>query len=525
MERILLGRQMKEVDNYTINTIGIPSMVLMERAALGVTEAVEEIYKSGDRILVVCGTGNNGADGLAVYRMLMIKGYRAECVIIGDSHGGTEEFQRQRKIIKNCGYKYSRRETIEESLDVDLGNYNIIVDGIFGIGLSRNAEGMYAEVIDSINSAKIEEKNLKIISIDAPSGIDADTGKVMGTGVKADITVTFGKAKVGLVMYPGASYAGKLKIYDIGIPWAVYGMVLFDSRVSKYICEEIYSFEKSDVAEYLSPRIPYSHKGTYGKVLVIAGSKEYSGAAYLCESAAYKSGCGLVKVVTSRENKSMLTVMVPEGLYEFYGDEGVNRDKLKADIDWADAIVIGPGLGQSFNALNMLKTVLEEKEKPVIIDADGINLLSSNRELLNEIDDNMVLTPHLREMSRLMETTVSEIKSDMLEAVSRYKRSYKGTLVLKDARTVIAGPKKEIFINTSGNSGMATGGSGDVLAGILGGLIAQEPNFDIALKSMTGVYLHGLAGDKAAEQLGEYAMTASNIVDGLAEVLKEYERY
>ncbi len=525
MERILLGRQMKQVDSYTINTIGIPSMVLMERAALGVTEVVEELYKTGDKILVVCGTGNNGADGLAVYRMLMTKGYRVECAIIGNMHGGTEEFARQRKIIKNCGYKYSKQETVEDSLDVDLGNYNIIVDAVFGIGLSREVEGIYAEIINSINSAKIEDESLKIISIDAPSGVDTDNGMIMGTAVKADETVTFGKAKVGLIMYPGASYAGKLKVHDIGIPWAVYGTVLFDSRVSKYISEEIYQFEQSDIADYLSPRIPYSHKGTYGKVLVIAGSKEYSGAAYLCESAAYKAGCGLVKVVTSRENKSMLTVMVPEGLYEFYTDEGMDTEKLKEDIEWADAIVIGPGLGQSENALQMLKTVLSEKEKPVIIDADGINLLSSNRELLEEIDDNMVLTPHLKEMSRLMETTVSEIKADMLEAVSKYKRKYKGTLVLKDARTVIAGPKKEVFINTSGNSGMATGGSGDVLAGILGGLIAQEPNFDIALKSMTGVYLHGLAGDKAAEHLGEYAMTASNIVDGLAEVLKEYERY
>lgn len=525
MERILLGKQMKEVDNYTIGTIGIPSMVLMERAALGVTEAVEEIYRHGDRILVICGNGNNGADGLAVYRMLMIKGYRVECAIIGDVHGGTEEFQNQRKIVKKCGYKYSRRESVEDSLDVDFGSYDIIVDAVFGIGLSRNLEGMYAEITDDINSAKIEEEKLRIVAVDTPSGVDADTGRIMGTAVKADVTVTFGKPKVGLIMYPGAAYAGELKVHDIGIPWSVYGTVLFEGRVSKYMCEEIYQFEKNDIADYLSPRVPYSHKGTYGKVLVIAGSKEYSGAAYLCESAAYKSGCGLVKVITSKENKSMLTVMVPEGLYEFYDDAGMNPEKLREGIAWADAIVIGPGLGQSLNALNMLKIVLEEKEKPVIIDADGINLLSANRELLAEIDDNMVLTPHLKEMSRLMECSVSDIKDDMLEAVSKYKRNYKGTLVLKDARTVIAGPKKELFINTSGNSGMATGGSGDVLAGILGGLIAQEPNFDIALKSMTGVYLHGLAGDKAAKHLGEYAMTASNIVEGLAEVLKEYERY
>ena len=524
MERILLGKQMRAVDRYAIENIGIPSMVLMERAALGVAQTVEELYEAGDKILVICGNGNNGADGLAVYRMLKTKGYRAECAIIGDVHGGTQDFQSQRKIIKKCGYKYSMKESSEESLDIDLKSFDIIVDAIFGIGLSRNVEGMYAEVINHINSAKLEEEDIKVISVDAPSGVDTDNGKVMGCAVRADITVTFGKTKVGLVMYPGASFVGKVKVWDIGIPWSVYGTVLFDSRVSPYVGEEIYQFEKSDMAEYISPRIPYSHKGTYGKVLVIAGSSEYSGAAYLCESAAYKSGCGLVKVVTSIENKSMLTVMVPEGLYEFYSAEGMDTDVLKEDMEWADAIIIGPGLGQSENALNMLKTVLSEKEKPIVIDADGINLLSSNRELLLQLDNNMVLTPHLREMSRLMETSVSEIKSDMLSAVSTFKRSYRGTLVLKDARTVVAGPKKELFINTTGNSGMATGGTGDVLAGIIGGIIAQEPNFDIALKSMTGVYLHGMAGDKAAEELGEYAMTASNIIDGLSMVLKECKR-
>ncbi len=524
MERILLGKQMKAVDRYSIENIGIPSMVLMERAALGVVEAVEDVYKTGDKILVVCGNGNNGADGLAVYRILMTKGYRAECVILGDVHGGTEDFQSQRKIIKKCGYKYSRQESEEESPDVDIKSFDIIVDALFGIGLSRNVEGMYAEMINQINSEKLDDDEVKVISVDAPSGVDTDNGKIMGIAVRADITVTFGKSKVGLVMYPGAAYAGEVRVWDIGIPWSVYGTVLFDSRISPYVGEEIFQFEKSDMAEYISPRIPYSHKGTYGKVLVIAGSAEYSGAAYLCESAAYKSGCGLVKVVTSMENKAMLTVMMPEGLYEFYSAEGMDPDILKEDMEWADAIIIGPGLGQSENALNMLKTVIEEKEKPIVIDADGINLLSSNRELLLQLDDNMVLTPHLREMSRLMETSVSEIKKDMLSAVSAFKRRYKGTLVLKDARTVVAGPKKELFINTTGNSGMATGGSGDVLAGIIGGIIAQDPNFDIALKSMTGVYLHGMAGDMAAEELGEYAMTASNIVDGLAMVLKECKR-
>lgn len=524
MDRLLLGKQMKAVDRYAIDTIGIPSMVLMERAALGVVEAVEELYVTGDKILVICGNGNNGADGMAVYRILMTKGYRVECAIVGDVHGGTEEFQKQRSIVKKCGYKYSRRESIEDSLDVDMGSFDIIVDALFGVGLHGMVEGMYAEVIEEMNSAKMEDENIKIVSVDAPSGVVADNGSIAGVAVMADVTVTFGKSKVGLVMYPGATHAGKVKVHDIGIPWSVYGTVLFDSRVSPYYGEEVYVFEKSDVKDYIRPRVPYSHKGTYGKVLVIAGSADCSGAAYLCESAAYKSGCGLVKVITSVENKSTLTVMMPEGLYEFYDEKGMSPEALHESMDWADTIIIGPGLGQSENALGMLKEVLQEKEKPIIIDADGINLLSCNRELLECLDDNIVLTPHLREMSRLMQSTVSEIKKDMLMAVTEFKKNYRGTLVLKDARTVVAGPKKELFINTSGNSGMATGGSGDALAGIIGGIIAQEPNFDIALKSMTGVYLHGLAGDKAAEHLGEYAMTASDIVAGLSEVLKECKR-
>ncbi len=524
MERILSGSQMKEVDAYTINTIGIPSMVLMERASMGVAEEIFKIAKSEDKILVICGTGNNGADGVAVFRMLLTRGHRAECAVIGDAQNGTTQFKSQIDIIKNSGYKHMVQKDETEVLDIDFSNYTIIVDALLGIGISREVEGIYNDVISQINSAKQEKPSIKVISVDIPSGVNADTAKVMGNAVEADITVTFAKTKLGIVMYPGASYAGKVIVHDIGIPFRVYGNVLYSSRILPYASDEILEFETSDVNEYLKPRNPYSHKGTYGKVLVIAGSNQYSGAAYLCESAAYKSGCGLVKVVTSIENKSMLTVMVPEGLYEFYDDDGIDETTLRDDIEWADAIVIGPGLGQSDNALEMLKIVLEEKEKPIIIDADGINLLSCNRELLSELDDNMVITPHLREMSRLMETTVRDIRDDMLGAVSSFRKKYKGTVVLKDARTVILGAKKELSINTSGNSGMATGGSGDVLAGILGGLIAQEPNYDITLKTMVGVFLHGLAGDKAAQKYGEYSMTASNIIEGLSDVLKEYER-
>jgi NAD(P)H-hydrate epimerase len=524
MERILSGKQMKEVDLYTINTIGVPSMVMMERAAMEIVLLIESIAKIEDRILVVAGTGNNGADAIAVFRILMSKGYRVECAVVGDLHKTSHEFKSQLGIIKNSGYKYLSASE-DESLDVDYKNYNIIVDGIFGIGLSRDIDGVYRDVIEKINQAKSEENHIKIVAIDIPSGINADDAKKMGAAIMADYTVSFAKPKLGNIMYPGASYCGKVIVCDIGIPFRVYGKVLFSNRTNNYITEEINAFEKADIKDYLAPRSPYSHKGTYGKVLVIAGSKEYSGAAYLCESAAYKSGCGLVKVITSIENKGMLTVMVPEGLYVFYDDNGISDEQLLEEIAWADAIVIGPGLGKSDIALNILKTVLLEKEKPIIIDADGINLISENRELLEEIDNNMVLTPHLKEMAGLMDMSVSEVKNDMLYAVSAYKRNHRGTIVLKDARTIIAGPKKELSINTSGNSGMASGGSGDVLAGILGGLIAQEPNFDIALKSMAGVYLHGLAGDKAAESLGEYAMTASDIVAALSDVLKEYEKY
>lgn len=524
MEKILSGKQMKKVDAYTINTIGIPSMVLIERAAMGVVNEVEKIAKQNARVLVVSGTGNNGADGMAIYRILMTKGYKVQCAIAGDVQGGTHEFRSQLGIIRNSGYKHI--ESGEDgTFDIEYKSFDIIVDALLGVGISRDIEGEYKDLIDKINGARSEVDHMRIISVDIPSGIDSDTGHRLGTSIMADITVTFGKPKIGNIMYPGSSFCGHNVICDIGIPWRVYGKVLYGSRTSPYINEEINAFETTDIVDYLAPRSPYSHKGTYGKVLVIAGSKEYSGAAYLCESAAYKSGCGLVKVITSIENKAMLTVMVPEGIYNFYGPDGIDIDELKSAIEWADAIVIGPGLGKTSNALNMLKIVLEEKDKPIIIDADGINILAENRDLLEEIDDNMVITPHLKEMARLMELTVEDVKNDMLKTVSDYKKKYKGTVVLKDARTVIAGLNKELAINTSGNSGMATGGSGDVLAGILGGLIAQEPNFDVTLKSMAGVYLHGLAGDKAAESLGEYAMTASDIVEALADVLKEFENY
>ena len=223
MERILLGKQMKQVDNYTITQIGIPSMVLMEQAAMGDANQIENKYKDGNKILIVCGVGNNGADGLAVYRILMAKGYRAECIIVGNINNSTTEFVEQKKILKNCSYKYSMLESKFDYSNIEFKGYDIMIDGIFGVRLSRDVEGVYEDIINSINSCKIENNKINIISIDAPSGVNTDNGQIYNVAIKADYTITFGKIKLGLVMYPGASYGGNIIIHDIGIPWPVYG--------------------------------------------------------------------------------------------------------------------------------------------------------------------------------------------------------------------------------------------------------------------------------------------------------------
>lgn len=505
MQYVLDSREMKAVDKRTIEEIGIPSLVLMERAALSVVEQIEKKAQKEDKILCLCGMGNNGGDGIAVARMLHQKGYIVFGQMVGNMEKMSQETRQQYEIAKNIGVSFVNSECVEE--------YTIIVDALFGIGLSRDVSGIYAQWIEKINAVQS-----KVFAVDIPSGICTDTGAVKGCAVRADVTVTFGYPKVGLLMFPGCEYAGEVIVSDIGFS------ELKQTGIPKV------AFEPADVKARLPKRWGDSNKGSYGKVLIIAGSKNMAGACYLSAKAAYYMGAGLVKVITVEENRTIIQEKIPEAVLLTYESGNVDfyLEQIKQEILGARAIVVGPGMGKGEDAKKILSLVMENAKVPTVVDADALTLLAEETTYIEKykkdsgncvwnLQENMILTPHIKEMSVLLggEISVKEIKKNIFSIVNACKDN-KNVLVLKDARTIVM-QKEHCYINTSGNNGMATAGSGDVLTGIIVGLLGQGmAPYDAA---MLGTYIHGLAGDASAEEKGRYSLMAQDIILALPKIL------
>lgn len=498
MNILVDSRQMKDCDNHTIHYFGIPSLVLMERAALGVTEEIEKNVQTESKVLLVCGIGNNGGDGLAVARMLWIKGYQVTAVMIGDWKKVSEETKRQMEICQ--AYKIEiQREIPKESFDV-------VVDALFGIGLSRDLEGKYFEVVE-----QMKRINGYKVAVDIPSGIHADTGAVMGIAFHADVTVTFAFPKLGLRLYPGAEYAGEVLVKEIGIGKE---KILEE----KTVC---YEAEPKDLMK-IPKRKDYSNKGTFGKVLVAAGHKNMAGAAFFSGKAAYVTGAGLVKIMTEEANRSILQQLLPEAVLETYEPGQELEESLKNNMEWADVIVAGPGIGTEETSEKIIKVILEHAKVPVILDADGLNIAANHMEWLKECKTTVIVTPHLGEMARMTKKSIFDIQKQLLQVAREFAERYNVICILKDARTITALPDGTVYINTSGNNGMATAGAGDVLTGVLAGLIAQ--NMEPGSAAPIGVYLHGKGADAVLTQTGNYGMMAQDIIEGVRQVMKETDR-
>lgn len=488
MRYLYNGKQAKNIDFHAIHTMGIPGLVLMERAAMSVAAVVMEKEEKEETILVVCGTGNNGGDGVATARILHEAGYPVAVTVVGESKRMTEDMKRQLAIAANMDIP------IVPFLSMEKGNYDVILDALFGIGLSRPLTDVYERVVDVINKS-----GAKVYSLDIPSGIDAESGAVLGTAVKADCTVTFGVNKIGLVLYPGCEYAGEVFITDIGFPAA-------SVNAEKSF---VYHYERVDLASQLPQRPRDSHKGTFGKVLCIAGCETMCGAAFLAAKAAYTMGAGLVKVLSAPCNRNPLLTALPEILFG-------ERDELEESLAWADAVVIGPGLGMSKEAEHMVQYVIQNSSVPTVIDGDGIRMC---REVTDTLSDRFILTPHRKELSYLTGIPIDELKKDSLRYVQRAALEWNCIIAGKDARTIVS-DGRECYVNVSGNNGMATGGSGDVLAGMLGGLLGQHMEPFEAAK--LAVFLHGLSGDFMAGKKSKYGLLASDLIAGIPEVLCEY---
>lgn len=494
---VVTGRQMKAVDEYTINKIGIPSLVLMERAAYSVYEEIIKNYDKGTDILIVCGSGNNGADGVALARILAENNYNADIFMSGNQEHFTSEMKHQIGIAKKLGINIVNKTNMHE--------YNLVIDALFGVGLSRDIEGRYYNIISDINNSGAD-----IIAVDTPSGVDSETGNIMGIAVKADMTITFGAVKQGLLLYPGAEYAGRILIKNVGFPKEAI-------RLSGSKC---FMPDESDIGPMLPKRINDSNKGNYGKLLAAVGTVNMCGAACMCSKAAYRMGTGLVKVFTPNENRVIIQTLIPEAVLSTYDVTTFNEATLQDDIKNSTCVICGSGLGISDTAEKIVKTVLESKVRTVL-DADALNIISKNRALENLYHENVIITPHIGEFSRLTGLKTEEIKNNPVRACREYSSKTGIICVLKDARTVTSFKDGTAWINVSGNSGMSTAGSGDVLAGIISSLIAQ--GMDMEKGAVLGTFIHGLAGDEAKKTSGEYGMTAMDITDGIKNVMKKYE--
>ena len=406
----------KAVDRYSIEQIGIPSIVLMERAALCVAEEAASLVEKDRLILAVCGVGNNGADGIAAARILHGMGYRTEIAVTGNKEHATEEWLLQYEIIRRLGIPIRNKYPDGEYTDRE--RPGLILDAVFGVGLSREIEGSLR-----VSGEQINREGCPVLSVDIASGIHSSTGKVLGCAVTADVTVTFGCQKLGQVFYPGSSHSGKVLVKDIGFPM----------ESLEEVKPQAFTWEPSDLKRI--PKRPFhSHKGTFGKVLVIAGQKNMAGAAVLSARAAYRMGAGLVQVMTVEENRIIIQEKLPEAVLTTYSPETFTIECMKEPCGWADVIIIGPGMGKESHVRSMLNYIFQYTSAAVVIDADGLNVMAENPAIMDLIGGRTIVTPHVGEMSRLCGEDGSRISENLVYWAKSFASGKNVVCVLKDEK-------------------------------------------------------------------------------------------
>ncbi len=497
MEIITGSEQMKNADLKTSEEFHISSDVLMERAAIELRNALENAVEKLTAVLIVCGPGNNGGDGFALGRLLSERNISVDCVMVGSREKCSELEDRQIRALEALG----------QSILYEIPDraYDAVVDALFGVSLNRDLEGIFREAVERI--ILLKERGAFVLSVDIASGINADTGAVMGVAVNADLTLACGYKKIGSLVFPGAQYSGRVVAANIGIP-----------RRAVESSDSLTAFEPYEI--HLLARYADSNKGSYGKILFVCGSKEICGAAILSAKAALKCGAGMVRIFTHELNRNAIITALPEALITTYSTD-IAEDELTGRLEdalrWSSAVVAGCGLGTGSLAQSIMQRLVNSVNVPktVVLDADALNMIAANDELLySGIFDKkggrrIIFTPHVGEMSRLTGKSIEEIKADSINTAKVYARHHNVTLCLKDARTVtaMAGGRSAV-LNLNGNNGMATAGSGDVLSGIIGAL------GDAAL----GVAVHGAAGDIARRSHGLHAMTASDIIEAIGHI-------
>ncbi len=502
MRFVVSAQEMRNADRKTIEDIGLSARILIEHAASSVYEKLEaEGMVCGSEAVIFCGTGNNGADGLALGRMLTDGGGFVTCVLVGDREKASEENKFELEAARKKKVDIQTIEEFEGSDSHNIRDFDVVVDAIFGVGLSREVSGDYRTAIRTANACR----GIKI-AMDIPSGISSDDGSVLGIAFRADITYSFAFMKRGLLFYPGREYAGKTVICACGI-----GDDTLDNG------RKTIQLEDRDIPHILPARRDHSHKGTYGRVLVVAGSTYMTGAAAFSGKAAYRAGAGLVKILSAEENLGVLQTILPEALYGSYSD----KNTVDEALEWADVILTGPGLGKSEESVSVLRTVIAGAKVPIVIDADALNIISGDMSLLSDLKVKAVLTPHLGEMSRLTGEKVSDIEKDMPGCASSFADRYRVTVLLKSAVSVIAEPDGRAFINTTGCDALSKGGSGDILSGFTAGLLAGDHS-DVALSAAAAAYICGKNAEHLTDRMSGRSVMAQDLLEEIGEVLNCY---
>jgi hydroxyethylthiazole kinase-like uncharacterized protein yjeF len=507
------AQQMKQLDQRTIEEFGLPGPVLMENAARGAVQVIQSQYPQARSIAVFCGKGNNGGDGLVIARYFHTQGLKVKVYLAGTKSGLKGDAAIQLHLADQVNtplVELTDRMDIP-ALKHELIQYDLLVDALLGTGLEKNVQGLFRNVILLMN-----ELPLPKIAIDIPSGLSSDSGHPLGLCTLSDLTVTFGLPKVGQILFPGCRFVGRLFVVDIGIPPIFYPNPK----------ERVELLEPKTLAPFLPKRDPEGHKGLYGHVLVLAGSKGKTGAAAMTCLGALRAGAGLVTLGIAESLNTIMEIKLTEAMTEPLpeGESGALGPKalkrIQSLCEGKKALALGPGLSQSPGTKSLVQALLKRlKDIPLVIDADGLNALADNPQTLKILAGRAILTPHPGEMSRLSGQSVKEIQADRIQTARAFSKKYGVVVVLKGARTVIADPEGPIYLNPVAHSILASGGTGDILTGLILGFLSQ--GLSLTEAACLGVFLHGQAGSWLARERGGQGILASELLEKIPGLISQ----
>jgi NAD(P)H-hydrate epimerase len=508
---VLSPEHMKRLDEYAITTWGIPSTVLMENAGRTTYRLLKENYLRGlKKVVVFCGRGNNGGDGFVIARYALRDGFETTVFLLSDPAGLKGDALLNMQLYRSLGGNVVIPEGSAGKMREAADSGEVIVDAIFGTGLAKDVEGTEKAAIEAINLS-----GKPVIAVDIPSGIDGLTGVPLGAAVNADHTYTYGFPKFGHLLHPGASYRGRLTVVDISLPCTAQAEIRVDTRVATG--EMIRAFYRS--------RPPEAHKGMFGNLAVIAGSTGKTGAAALAANAALAAGAGLVTLIVPSSLNPIMAVKLTEAMTYPVDDDGKGYfllssfDAVRTFIEDKDVVIMGPGLGRAEETMALVRKLYAETDKPLVIDADGINAFDGHAGLIKERGEKAIFTPHPGEFGRLTGMSPKQVNADRLNLGRRFAQDHGVTLVLKGAPTVTFSPDSRACLNPTGNAALAKGGAGDVLTGFIGGLVSQ--GYSAIEASLLGVYLHGYIADTWIKQHADMALVAGDLISGLSTAMRD----